>query len=129
LFRNRIRNAVAKRPEYWSQLIKKIKKIYQETYAANWDDFDKVPFWNELDYIGIDAYFPLSDATTPSVLELNDAWQQHIKIENFAKTNKKYFTEFGYRNSDQQQRNLGQKAKTRLITRRKSMRMNPYFRH
>jgi hypothetical protein len=49
------------------------------TYAANWDDFDKVPFWNELDYIGIDAYFPLSNATTPSVLELNDAWQQHIK--------------------------------------------------
>jgi hypothetical protein len=35
--------------------------------------------FNELDYIGIDAYFPLSDATTPSVLELNDAWQQHIK--------------------------------------------------
>jgi hypothetical protein len=78
LFRNRIRNAVAKRPEYWSQLIKKIKKIYFKlTYAANWDDFDKVPFWNELDYIGIDAYFPLSNATTPSVLELNDAWQQH----------------------------------------------------
>jgi biotin synthase-like enzyme len=32
-------NAVAKRPEYWSQLIKKIKKIYSGklTYAANWD--------------------------------------------------------------------------------------------
>jgi hypothetical protein len=46
---------------------------------------------NELDYIGIDAYF-LSNATTPSVLELNDAWQQHIKkIEKLqTKTNKKY---------------------------------------
>jgi hypothetical protein len=34
---------VAKRPEYWSQLNK--KKIYWKlTYAANWDDFDKVPF-------------------------------------------------------------------------------------
>jgi hypothetical protein len=30
----------------------------------------KVPFWNELDYIGIDAYFPLSDAVTPTVAEL-----------------------------------------------------------
>jgi hypothetical protein len=28
-----------------------------------------VPFWNELDYIGIDAYFPLSDAVTPTVAE------------------------------------------------------------
>jgi hypothetical protein len=105
-FGTELGNAVAKRPEYWSQLIKKIKKIYSGklTYAANWDDFDKVPFWNELDYIGIDAYFPLSDATTPSVLELNNAWKQHIKkIEKLqAKTNKKIlFTEFGYRNSDQ----------------------------
>jgi hypothetical protein len=56
----------------------------------------------------------LSNATTPSVLELNDAWQQHIKkIEKLqTKTNKKIlFTEFGYRNSDQA-KNLGQKAKT-----------------
>jgi hypothetical protein len=115
LFRNRIRNAVAK--DKWSQLIKKIKKSTSKlTYAANWDDFDKVPFWNELDYIGIDAYFPLSNATTPSVLELNDAWQQHIKkIEKLqTKTNKKIlFTEFGYRNSDQAAKNLGQ-AKTQL---------------
>jgi hypothetical protein len=105
-FGTELGNSVAKRPEYWSQLIKKIKIIYSGklTYAANWDDFDKVPFWNELDYIGIDAYFPLSDAITPSVQELNEAWEKHIiKIEILqAKTNKKIlFTEFGYRNSDQ----------------------------
>ena len=105
-FGTELGNSVAKRPEYWSQLIQKIKKIYtgKLTYAANWDDFDRVPFWNELDYIGIDAYFPLSDATTPAVADLNEAWQQHIlKMEKLqAKTNKKIlFTEFGYRNSDQ----------------------------
>jgi hypothetical protein len=46
----------------------------------------------------------LSDATTPSVLELNDAWQQHIKkIEKLqAKTNKILFTEFGYHQIRQQ---------------------------
>jgi hypothetical protein len=75
---------------------------------------DKVPFWNELDYIGIDAYFPLSDATTPSVLELNDAWQQHIKkIENFkAKTNKKNTTEFATVTQIRRQRTLDRKRKT-----------------
>jgi hypothetical protein len=47
-----------KRLQYWAQLIVKKKNIKGKlTYAANWDDFDK-PFWNELDYIGIDAYFP-----------------------------------------------------------------------
>jgi hypothetical protein len=104
-FGTELGNSVAKRPEYWSQLIRKIKKIYtgKLTYAANWDDFDKVPFWDELDYIGIDAYFPLSDATTPTVADLNKAWQKHIqKMEQLqTKTNKKIlFTEFGYRNSD-----------------------------
>ena len=104
-FGTELGNSVAKRPEYWSQLIRKIKKIYtgKLTYAANWDDFDKVPFWDELDYIGIDAYFPLSDAKTPTVADLNKAWQKHIqKMEELqAKTNKKIlFTEFGYRNSD-----------------------------
>lgn len=104
-FGTELGNAVAKRPQYWSQLILKIRKIYtgKLTYAANWDDFDKVPFWKELDYIGIDAYFPLSDAITPTVTELNAAWKQHIlKMEKLqAKINKKIlFTEFGYRNSD-----------------------------
>jgi hypothetical protein len=52
-----------------------IRKIYtgKLTYAANWDDFDKVPFWKELDYIGIDAYFPLSDAATTK-------WKSSIKL-------------------------------------------------
>ena len=105
-FGTELGNSVAKRPEYWLQLIQKIKKIYSGklTYAANWDDFDKVPFWNELDYIGIDAYFPLSDAKTPAIADLNKAWQQYIlKMEKMqAKTNKKIlFTEFGYRNADQ----------------------------
>jgi hypothetical protein len=105
-FGTELGNAVAKRPKYWSQLIQKIKKIYtgKLTYAANWDDFEKVPFWNELDFIGIDAYFPLSDSKTPSVAEMNESWKKHIiKMEKLqAQTNKKIlFTEFGYRNSDQ----------------------------
>lgn len=105
-FGTELGNAIAKRPQYWSDLIVKIRKIYSGklTYAANWDDFDKVPFWNELDFIGIDAYFPLSNAVTPTVAELNKAWQEHIlKMDKLqAKIKKKIlFTEFGYRNSDQ----------------------------
>jgi hypothetical protein len=72
----------------------------------------------------------LSNATTPSVLELNDAWQQHIKkIEKLqTKTNKKIlFTEFGYRNSDQAAKNLGQSENTINLAQVNAY--GPYFRH
>ena len=37
---------VQERPEYWLTLIKEVKKVYtgKLTYAANWDEYKKVPF-------------------------------------------------------------------------------------
>ncbi len=97
--------SVVKRPEFWDQLIDKIQKVYNGklTYSANWDDYQKVPFWERLDYIGISAYFPLSTAATPSVNELRKAWKPYIKqIEQFACTTNKpvLFTEYGYLSVD-----------------------------
>jgi hypothetical protein len=96
---------VAKRPKYWSQLILKIKKIYKGklTYAANWDEFKRVPFWKQLDYIGVDAYFPLSDKKTPTVAEFEKGWEQHkTEIQKIQQQNNKpiLFTEYGYRSVD-----------------------------
>ncbi|MCG9792234.1 glycoside hydrolase family 113 [Flavobacterium algicola] len=104
-FGTELRNPIAKRPQYWLQLVSKIKKIYtgKLTYASNWDDFDSVPFWNQMDYIGIDGYFPISDKVNPSVAEMEKGWKQHLaKMELTHKKWKKniLFTEFGYRNSD-----------------------------
>ncbi|MDA7558434.1 glycoside hydrolase, partial [Flavobacteriaceae bacterium] len=67
--------------KYWLGLIKKIKSVYSGklTYAANWDEYYKIPFWDQLDYIGIDAYFPVSNAQTPLVEECLNAWQLHKK--------------------------------------------------
>ena len=36
------------------------------TYAANWTDYQRVPFWDALDVIGIQAYFPLTDQRPPA---------------------------------------------------------------
>ena len=93
---------VANRPVYWKSLIQKIKKVYsgELTYAANWDEFKRVPFWSELDFIGIDAYFPLSDKKTPTVLDFEKGWQPHKElIKSYSKEYNKpiVFTEFGYR--------------------------------
>ncbi len=93
---------VQKRPKYWNQLIQKIRAVYKGklTYAENWDQFVNVPFWNQLDYIGIDAYFPVSNSKTPTVDALRKGWQSHKnKIKALQKTVGKpiLFTEFGYR--------------------------------
>lgn len=96
---------IQNRPTFWNHLVDTIKTIYSGdlTYAANWDDYETVPFWNQLDYIGIDAYFPLSDEKEPSKKSLLSAWQPHqTKLENFSnQLNKQIlFTEFGYRSTD-----------------------------
>ena len=96
---------VMKRPKYWKKLITEIKKVYSGklTYAANWDEFKRVPFWNQLDFIGVDAYFPLSDKKSPSVEDFEKGWKPHKKeiIRIREKANKPVlFTEFGYRSID-----------------------------
>ena len=47
----------------WRELIQKTRRVYQGklTYAANFDQYQQVGFWSELDFIGINAYFPLRD--------------------------------------------------------------------
>ncbi len=93
------------RPQYWTGLIKEIRSVYEGklTYAANWDEYGRTPFWDDLDFIGIDAYFPLSDEKTPTVEQLRRGWQPHKeKIRSLALTKKKpiIFTEYGYRSNN-----------------------------
>ena len=100
-----MQNFVKKRPQFWFQIIRDIKKIYkgQLTYAENWDVYQEVPFWKELDFIGVDAYFPLAEAQSPGVPELKKGWQKHLKaLEKFSGEVQKpiLFTEFGYTSSD-----------------------------
>ena len=96
---------VKNRPKYWQKLIIEIRKIYKGklTYAANWDEFKRVPFWGQIDLIGVDAYFPLSEKKLPTVQELEIGWKPHKKeiIEIQKQFNKPIlFTEFGYRSVD-----------------------------
>ncbi len=96
---------VESRPDYWNNLIVEIKKVYKGklTYAANWDEFKRTPFWSELDYIGVDAYFPVSNSKTPTVVECLEGWKTHKTVIN--RLSDKYnkpvlFTEYGYRSMD-----------------------------
>jgi len=100
-----LENFVKNRPEYWNTLIAKIKTVYKGklTYAANWDEFKRTPFWNQLDYIGVDAYFPVSDKQTPSFEDCMEGWKKNKPViqELSVKYNKPIlFTEYGYRSVD-----------------------------
>jgi hypothetical protein len=99
------KNAVRERPEFWRKLILKTRKIYKGkiTYAANWDNYQNIPFWDEVDFIGINAYFPLSPEDTPTVSSLIGAWKEKgAGLGDFSRKHQKpiVFTEYGYRSID-----------------------------
>ena len=96
---------VKNRPNYWKNLVKEVKSVYSGklTYAANWDEYTRTPFWDQLDFIGVDAYFPLSEQRYPNMEELRTGWKRWktklIEISE-AKNKPVLFTEFGYRSMD-----------------------------
>ncbi len=93
------------RPNFWRSLIKKIKSVYkgQLTYCANWDNYKDIRFWDGLDYIGISAYFPISDKKSPSYKDALTGWKPHAtELENFQKKYRKpvLFAELGYKSTE-----------------------------
>ncbi len=96
-------NPVRERPAFWRSLIAEIRAVYKGklTYGANWhDDFEHVSFWDALDYIGVNAYFPINDGPDPSLSDLRAGWTQHSRtLEELAYRENRpvLFTELGYR--------------------------------
>ncbi|MBD3426242.1 MAG: hypothetical protein GF409_03305 [Candidatus Omnitrophica bacterium] len=89
-----------KDPE-WRRIISRVRKIYKGelVYAANWDNFKNINFWEELDYVGIDAYFPLTYSPSPTKEDLKKGWEKWKNdIESWQKLVNKpvIFTEIGY---------------------------------
>ncbi|MFV8225604.1 glycoside hydrolase family 113 [Christiangramia aquimixticola] len=98
-------NFVQERPEFWLQLITDVRAIYSGmlVYAENWDKVEKTQLWQHLDFIGVDAYFPLSDEASPAEEEIRGGWEEPKKmLDSLSEFYKKpiLFTEYGYRNID-----------------------------
>jgi RNase H-fold protein (predicted Holliday junction resolvase) len=93
--------------ENWRSIISDVRKVYGGplVYAANHDEYRQVRFWDALDFVGIDAYFPLTNKKNPSLEELTKAWEAIAnELENWRKgSNIKepiIFTELGYASCD-----------------------------
>jgi hypothetical protein len=94
--------ATIKEEKWKTIVIPSVKAAYSGplTYAANWhDEYQYVKFWDKMDYVGIDAYFPLSDKDIPTYEEIKAGWAEWVKdMEEFQrKINKPIiFPEVGY---------------------------------
>jgi hypothetical protein len=87
----------------WRRLIREVRSVYSGpiVYCANWDEYKNVTFWDALDYIGIDAYFPIADANRASLSNLTAGWRGHANdIQHWLESSKLgkpvVFTELGY---------------------------------
>jgi glycosyl hydrolase family 113 len=70
----------------WMNLIAKVRSVFrgQLTYCANWDSFSRASFWEGLDFVGIDGFFPLNAPSEASVDEMAAAWQPWARrLEQF----------------------------------------------
>lgn len=70
------------------------------TWAANWSGYRDVPFWDALDAIGVEAYFPLCERDDPSEDDLRAGWKGVLaELHAFQLAHGKpvVFTELGYR--------------------------------
>jgi hypothetical protein len=92
---------LTRREAAWRRLIADIRRVYSGrlTYAANWGgEFETLPFWGALDYLGLNMYYPLAG---PGETPRADSMRVRRLVEKFAalahKYNKKIlFTEVGY---------------------------------
>ena len=90
--------------DQWRTLIAAVRQHTATplSYAANWSDHQRVPFWDALDMIGIQAYFPLSKNINPTPATLNAAWALRMKaLHTYAESMNRdiIFTELGYNQS------------------------------
>jgi uncharacterized protein (TIGR03437 family) len=96
----------------WYAVIDAIRGVYHGllTYSSNatgaTDEFTSLSFWDKLDLIGLDGYFPLTSKDDPSLAELVAAWRNNkwnlnivAAVENLHNAYQKpvIFTELGYR--------------------------------
>ena len=111
-------NNMEKYTANWQNLIANVRTHYcgPLTYSANWSTagtspidgiavqggYNNVGFWPQLDYLGIDAYFPLTNSNNPSQSQLRNAWASNSAMIDDWRTSNNLtdkhvlFTETGY---------------------------------
>ena len=89
----------------WQSVIAGVRGLFTGpiTYAANQGSEGALSWWDRLDFIGIDAYYSLTDKNDPTLDELKAAWAPRVaSLKTLSETWGKpiLFTEIGYPSLD-----------------------------
>ena len=95
-----------KREREWRSIIADVRHHYHGSlvYCANWaEDLSHTTFWDALDWIGVQAYYPLTDRRAPTTAELAQGWTGPLaELEQISRIWGKpvVLTEVGYHSLD-----------------------------
>jgi len=86
----------------WRRIIARVREVYHGplTYCANWHEAEDVDFWGDVDFIGVQAYYPLTKSAKPKTEEIRAVWSPIVaRLRALSeRTGKRIvFTEVGYR--------------------------------
>jgi len=86
----------------WSETIRKVRALYSGpiVYAASWDEAGQVPFWGDVDLVGVDFYFPVATRADPGRFEILAGWQRwldRLRLLHHQTGRPILLTEIGYR--------------------------------
>ncbi|MHA1343403.1 MAG: glycoside hydrolase family 113 [Promethearchaeota archaeon] len=88
-----------------NDLITEVREIYSGllTYAANHDSFSYIEWWDKVDIIGIDAYFPFTLSYEPTLEDMIEVWNGfYDELNRFQRKWQRpiIFAEIGCQNRD-----------------------------
>lgn len=69
-------------PGLWGRVADRVRETYSGmlTYGANWwGELAAFEDWAKFDLIGVNAYWPISEAKDPTVSELVQGWRPHVE--------------------------------------------------
>ena len=85
----------------WTKTITLVRQTFKGnlTYSANWDHYTSLPFWNQLDLVGMNSYYKLGEDEHVTEKEIEDRWKgiQHDLLSFQEKVHKPLlFLEVGW---------------------------------
>ena len=101
-----LRRATAGHEAEWRSLIADVRAVYRGpvTYAANWyEEAEAIAFWDALDYIGVQAYYPLAETALPDRDALARGWAKPVSVLERLHARWKcpvIFTEVGWKSTE-----------------------------
>ena len=99
-------NTTTGREAQWRGVIADVRAAFPGTltYAGDWTNALDVPWWDALDLIGVDAYYPLADNDNPTATQIAGAWgdviDQLAGLSAAEGDKPIIFTEIGYRSQN-----------------------------